>query len=546
MSALGQNKGHVIALDQLYVDAHAPAYKQVKPGDTLYFVAGSRKFIHVVNFEGTSAQPIVMINLGGEVIIDTDHYFGIAIHHCRYIKLTGSGYPGQYYGFKIKRVAQGAGIGIGNLSSDVEVDHISIENTKIGGIYAKTDPDCTANTVRGAFTQYNTVIHHNYIAHTGDEGVYVGSTKYTGQIVNCNGKDTLIMPILLDGVKIYSNIFKYTGWDGIQVSSASKNCQIFDNTVLYDSQLGVDTQMSGIMLGGGSKCDCYNNFISQGKGVGIESHGLGGYRIFNNIILDAGRSYLPNDISKMKFGIFVSDISTQKDSSYYIQHNNIINPKSEGIRFSSILSKNNLIAANIIINPGNFDYYESGNTRFKGKDAYIMFQSETSTATLAGNYLARDATNAGFTSLKMEEPNDFKLVKGSKMIDAISISPKTAILFDFIRLARPSGLKSDIGAFEYDTATSIGELNNEKYGEVKLLQNPAINLLIFRLPEKSYSEIFLKIYNINGEMVLQRRAFEIYHDLPVIQADTSGIASGVYLYTIRTDNHTYSGKFLKW
>lgn len=543
---MGQNKGYIIPLDQLYVDAHDPVYKQVKPGDTLYFVTGSRKFIHVVNFEGTATLPIVMINLGGEVTIDTDHYFGISIHHCRHIKLTGSGYPAQYYGFKIKRVAQGAGIGIGNLSSDVEIDHISIENTKIGGIYAKTDPDCTANTVRGAFTQYNTVIHHNYIAHTGDEGVYVGSTKYTGQNVNCNGKDTLIMPILLDGVKIYSNIFKYTGWDGIQVSSASKNCQIFDNTVLYDSQLGVDTQMSGIMLGGGSKCDCYNNFISQGKGVGIESHGLGGYRIFNNIILDAGRSYLPNDVSRMKFGIFVSDISTQKDSSYYIQHNNIINPKSEGIRFSSIISKNNLIAANIIINPGNFDYYENGNTRFKGKDAYIMFQSEASTATLANNYLARDATNAGFTSLKMEEPNDFKLVKGSKMIDAISISPKTAILFDFIRLARPSGLKADIGAFEYDSTTSTGNPENKEDGEVRLLQNPAINLLIFKLPEKDYSEILLKIYTINGEIVLQRREHDIYTDQTAIQTDTSGFVPGVYLYTIQTKNHSYSGKFLNW
>jgi len=544
--AYSQNKGHVIGIDKLFVDANDPLYKQVQPGDTLYFLAGNRKYINVSNFLGSAAKPIVMINRGGEVIIDTDHYYGITIQNCRYVKFTGTGFPGQFYGFKIKKVTNGAGVSMGYLSSDVEIDHVSIENTLIGGLYAKTDPDCNPNTHRNAFTQYNTLIHDNYIAYTGDEGIYAGSTKYFGQTIKCNGKDTLVMPSLLDGVRIYNNILKYTGWDGIQVSSASKNSQIYNNTVLFDSQLETDSQMSGILIGGGSKCDCYNNFISQGKGVGIESHGLGGYRIFNNIIIDAGRSYQPNDLTKMKFGIFVSDISTQKDSSYSIQHNNIINPKSEGIRFSSIISKNNLIAANIIINPGNYDYYENGNTRFKGKDAYIMFQSTETTATLSSNYKARAATAVGFTSLKMEEPSDFKLIKGSPMIDSISFSPKTAILFDFIRLARPSGLKSDIGAYEYDTATSIGELKADIFGEVRLLQNPSINILIFRLPGIGYSEILLAIYSINGEMVLQRRQFEAFNDFTDIQADTSGIVPGVYLYTLRSNDHTYSGKFLKW
>jgi hypothetical protein len=99
-----------------------------------------------------------MKNFGGDVIIDTDHYYGISIENCRYLKFTGTGNPNQTYGFKIKRVANGAGLGIGELSSDFEIDHISIENCLIGGLYAKTDPDCSLSSIRGNFTQFNTII----------------------------------------------------------------------------------------------------------------------------------------------------------------------------------------------------------------------------------------------------------------------------------------------------------------------------------------------------------------------------------------------------
>ncbi len=541
-----QNKGYVIGVNKLFVDANDPLYKQVQPGDTIYFSAGNRTYINVSNFQGSAAKPIVMINSGGEVTIDTDHYYGITIQNCRHIKFTGTGSPGQFYGFKVKKVTRGAGLSMGYLSSDVEIDHISIENTFIGGIYSKTDPDCSPATARGAFTQFNTVIHDNYIANTGDEGMYVGSTKYFGQTIQCNGKDTLVMPSLLDGVRIFNNVLKYTGWDGIQVSSATKNCQIFDNTILYDSQANADTQMSGILIGGGTRSDCYNNFISQGNGDGIECLGLGGTRIFNNIIIDAGLNYFPNDPAKMKYGIYVADTSVEKDSTFYLMHNNIIRPKSDGIRFSSILSKGSFISSNIILNPGSFDYYEHGNTSFKGNDSYIMFQSKASVATVSNNYTVRDATSAGFESQKMNSPADFKLVKGSPLIDAVDYHPKTAVAFDYSHLLRPSGLKADIGAFEYQSATSVNTLQNEIDPAVILLQNPSANLLMFKLPVGSYSEVDLKLYNIKGEFILRRQHFETSADGAVIEANTSEMGRGIYLYTIRSDRQTYSGKFLKW
>ena len=446
---------YVISTDQIYLNAANPIYKSVKAGDTLYFTGGNKNYLLIKGFRGEPGKPIVMINSGGPIIIDTDFYYGINIQNCQYIKFTGTGVPGLTYGFQVKRVAAGAGMSIGGLSSDFEIDHVSIENTMIGGLYAKTDPECDLAAVRSAFTQYNTVIHDNYIGHAGNEGMYIGSTKFTGQDVVCNGKDTLLLPSLLDGVQVYNNIVEYAGWDGIQVSSAYRNCQIYNNKVLFDSQAAVYAQMSGIIMGGGTKAECFNNFISQGKGDGIECHGLGGCRIFNNIIVDAGRSFLPADPTQMKHGMFFTDVSIEKDSSFYIQNNNIINPKSDGIRFSSVNSKNNVIASNIIINPGSYDYYQNGNTSFKGVNSYVMIQDNATDLKLQNNYFSRNADSVKFVSTTMQSPDDFKLLAGSPLIDRADIDKH--INFDYSGAHRPSGTKSDIGAFEYpsDTTTAV-------------------------------------------------------------------------------------------
>ena len=98
------------------------------------------------------------------------------------------------------------------------------------------------------------------------------------------------------------------------------------------------------------------------------------------------------------------------DSSIYIQNNIIINPKSDGVRFFSVISKNNLIASNVIINPGNFDFYENGNTRFNGNDAYVMIPNLDTDLQLKNNYFRRDITAA------MLDDNYFPLA-GSPLID---------------------------------------------------------------------------------------------------------------------------------
>jgi hypothetical protein len=385
------------------------------------------------------------------------------------------------------------------------------------------------------------VIHDNYIANTGNEGMYIGSTKYFGQNVNCGSKDTLLMPSLLEGVKIYNNIIKYSGWDGIQVSSASKNCKVFNNTVLYDSQSSYVNQMSGIILGGGSKCDCYNNFILGGNGNGIENHGLGGNRIFNNLIVHAGKSYMPDDLSKMKFGIYVSDVSVIADSSFYIYHNTIISPKSDGIRFSSIKSKKNIIASNLIVNPGNFEYYENGNTRFKGNDSYVMFPYTEAEAMLKTNYFSRNIDDIGFIAVNPRISSDFKLTKGSPLIDAAD--DKYSPNFDFFGTKRPYGLHSDIGATEFDNTTLTNQLTTTKKNNRFQINNPVNDCLEITNYTGNVQNISIRIFDLSGN-----QSFELLNTLidnNKLIINTSKLPEGIYIYILESKECNETGKFIK-
>ncbi len=417
-----------------WLDASGSPYNQVKGGDTLQFQGGVRDYIGLKGFKGDPGNPIIITNLNSDVIINTTIGYGISIRGCQYLKVTGTGVPGSNYGFKIDGVNGTLfGLDIGNLSSDIEIDHVSIKNTKASGIVAKTDPDCTGYASRETFTQYNTIIHDCYVGYTVNEGMYIGSTKYS--IGLACGTST-IYPSLLDGVQIYNNIVEYTGWDGIQVSSASNNCNVYNNIVRFDSQAGQDSQMSGIILGNGTKANVYNNYIADGKGDGIDYLGLGDARIFNNIIVNAGLTYNPGNQGLPKHGMFISNQSIEANKSYFIFNNNIINSKSDGIRFASNLNVGNLISNNVIINPG-------------VQNSYVNNYFGVNNVTLTNNYFQPNGSNAGFSSANMHDATDFILVNGSPLIDAGDVNPLVNINFDYFNNVRPQGVKTDIGISEY-------------------------------------------------------------------------------------------------
>jgi hypothetical protein len=518
------------------IDGSGGAYRNVHPGDTIFLKPGNRDKLLIRNFKGTADSPVIFMNYAGIVVISTNDYYGISISNCRYARLTGQGSSSNFYGIQIKKVAAGCGIGVGNMSSDFEIDHVSIENCSTEGIFAKTDPDCLLLSTRDKFTQFNTSIHDNYIFNAGNEGMYIGSSQYSGITLACSGKDTVVLPAVLDGVKIYNNIVKNTGWDAIQLSAAPLHCGIFNNTILNDSQAEIPNQMSGILMGGGSKCDCYNNLISDGKGDGIENHGLGGNRIFNNIIVNAGLTYLPADLTQMKHGIFVSDVSMMPDSSVRIYFNDIIHPKSDGIRFQSVKSKHNLIASNCIINPGNYDVYQQGTTSFSGKDAYVMIPNAGSEVQLKNNFFSRTIADAKIS------PTDFSILPGSPLINQ-GYADNGSLAFDFKYNRRPAGGLYDIGAFEFSGGADT--LLHTFIDKAVLFPNPVHSQLSIRYLSVDNARTTIHIYTIGGVAVLQQDYQPLLPGIQELQFDINRLPCGIYFYSFKNGEAISYGKFVK-
>lgn len=530
---------------QHYVDSTQTYLKNgsnihAEPGDTVYFNGGDWPYIMLENFQGKKDSLITFINNNGQVRIHNTHYFGFNVKNCDYIKIAGNGDTNHLYGIHISQVTQGGGFGFGSLSNHFELSYTEIEHTLLAGIYAKTDPDNTFKSSRDSFLMEDIYIHHNFIHDVGDEGMYLGSTKYFGQPIPYNGGDTTVLPHLLQNVEVAYNTFHDIGWDAIQLSSAAlgKN-SIHDNYILRDSERMSFNQMSGIMVGGGTRADVYNNYIQDGKGSGMVIASLGGQRIYNNVIINAGQGFYPQDPMQMQHGIYVGDISMATDSSLFIFNNTIIHPKSDCIRFTSLKSTDNKIANNVLVDPGNYEFYDSLHTSFTKDDAYIMISDPNIQVDTFANRYSQWVNQLGFLN---PSKNKFALSAQSTLIDQGSSNPLVSISFDHYNKPRPIGQGIDIGAFEFDsTHTNIPVPRNEK-ASFYIFPNPVRQKLYAVIPYTCDSTPSVEIISLKGEK--QKATFTFDRVSSKVTMNTQQLISGVYIVHIITRNHSHSAKFI--
>jgi len=528
-----------LEIDASIDDLISPA---IQPGDTICLMAGMRGALYFKNITGTSEQPVVIINKGGQSIIDSDLAYGLKFVNCQYIKLSGAGDENYEYGIAIQNVSSGYGIGLESKSSDFEIEHLEISNTSVSGIVAKTDPDCTYTAVRDSFTMYNINIHDNYIHHTGNEGMYIGSSMFLGHYISeC---DTVLYPHIIDGVEIYNNRVEYTGWDAIQVGSALNNCNVHDNEIFKDSQAEISYQMSGIMINVGSTCDVYNNKIIDGKGTGIINQGTGGQKFFNNLIVNAGRDYDFEDQSKQQFGIFSKYAYIQKpDSTFHFYNNTIINPKSDGIRIMNSHSEINRIVNNIIINPGAYEFYANlGSTSYEANDAYLHNYLNSSPIYASNNIFQRSAKNQFFADTLTL---DYHLTKESPAANWGFDLTSYGIVFDLDNNPRPFENYMDIGAFELQVLTPIVSIDKGDQN-LKIYPNPAIDYIHLNFFLDKAQKLNISLIGLDGKetRLMQDVLFEQGKNEKTIAL--KAIHSGVYLLVLENDSKRMIQKVQKF
>lgn len=461
---------NLIPLDLQIADG-TQNFAHMQPGDTVYIESGDRSELILRNFSGASGQPIVFIpaDKASPVNITTDASYGISIRNCSSIRLAGLQHDRDAFGIRILDLTNESsmGVSISDRSTHIEVDHLEIGRIGFAGIMAKTQPICgDPSTQRGGFVQENTHLHHCWIYDTGGEGLYIGDTNYQGQLlVDCGW----VYPPLLAGVEIHDNRLERTGWDGIQVSSAISGCRIYDNYLTECSMGQESSQMAGIIIGGGTLAECFNNYIIDNYGTGIQIFGLGGTRVYNNLIVRPGIAYEPDNPDVRAHGIFILDKSETHKSFYGVFSNTIIQPKSDAIRIGSEQDFEVRVFNNLLVDPGSYAVYEHDNTDRTGKDAFVFLGIQQEYFLLSGNAEIRYLPDARF---QHPEADNFRLDVNSPMIDAgRDLQDQPGVNFDMDHKTRPLQNGWDVGAFEYGKASGMAQMPAKKVPAIQVFSS---------------------------------------------------------------------------
>jgi hypothetical protein len=301
-----------------------------KGGDTLKIPAGTYSVIEIDSFGGDPCRDIVVIN-DGQVNVTGSMRFKKDVHH---VKILGNGTPGIKYGFKCKNFAFN------------RANHFTMEWIEAGpnlkdatgkgggvGIYGKQDPYVDQPwTWYPNYVSTKITINNCYVHDVQGEGMYIGHTYPSGD-PDQGGR----IPQRMDSVTISNCIVRRTGWDGIQLSNARNGGRIFGNDVSDFGFDDIDGQRAGIISGGNTNAQVYNNVVTNGTGNGIQFFGYGRMECYGNLISNVGNTLKTTGGEESIYGQpnpTNAPGEVNPKQAMVIHDNKIVNPKDRGaIRF---------------------------------------------------------------------------------------------------------------------------------------------------------------------------------------------------------------------
>ena len=503
---------------------------EVAPGKKVCVQSGLYDNITLTNFEGSPTQPIRFVNCGGQVLVQSSAATStVQVKNSRYVALSGTGDAAYPYGFKINNLNTGGnmGIAVGDLSSDVEIDHVEVAKAGFAGIMAKTDPGCDSATWRSNFTMYNVKVHDNYIHDVGGEGLYIGNSFFgDGMTVTCNGVTKQVYPHLIYGLEIYNNRIERSGAEGLQYGCAP-DAKVHHNW-MKDTGISpfASYQNNGLQVGGGAGGDCYNNTILNASGMGIIVVGhRGNNRLFNNVISQTGGD-----------GIFCDERTGSLPNTYVqLINNTITGCGRDGIRLYNQINSNT-IAHNAITN-----YGTSGPAPSNGYVGKAFAFQQGATATMLNNYTVAAASAAGFAD---PANANFALLPGSPLIDAGANAAQWGVTVAQLDVARPQGAGYDIGAFEFvpqGAREAAGLSAGTTAWEAQAYPLPAQDQVTIRVPEGAYIRE-IEVYSLQGKRI---RNVQLPGTATTHTLTTRDWPTGLYLYMVLTSKGHLQGRLLK-
>jgi hypothetical protein len=268
-------------------------YFPVNPGDTIVISnQHSWNFVRIEEYSGTPSCPITVINEGGQVWLTG----GIQTESCKYFRITGSGHPNVFYGFKMYNPqADNAGVAVSieGKARSIEVERIDVYR-KTYGVWAKQDPKCDVSFNYPNYVMDSIEIHHSRFKNIGQDCIYAGNTDPAGtRTYNCNGQTMQFIPMRMGNVSIHHLLIDSCNRTAIQLSGSDHGVnRIYDNIITNTGYEFNQQQGTGISIGGmTTNCYVYNNSIKNTFLYGILDLGAGNSYITNNIVDSSG--YIP-------------------------------------------------------------------------------------------------------------------------------------------------------------------------------------------------------------------------------------------------------------
>jgi hypothetical protein len=395
-------------------------YKQVKPGDVLCLQAGDRDNLKLINLHGEPGKKIIVRNSNGTTTISGNLYLngGISIYASSFLRLTGTG-VGTQCGALYSTEEQKCGIVVSGIQKgiwisteqeletphDVEIDHVWVSDTsketKTRGIAIHPG---LGQLISGLY------IHHNYVARTLAEGIYMGTEPH-GRPFERLGK--------IENLEVSYNRVEQTGYDGIKVKVAVKNVKVHHN-VIHDTGLSSTPAHQGGIKIAMTDGQFYNNYVENAF-EGIRSNRpldrMTEARYFNNIV-----------VNTRSVGIEAAE------EGALIFNNTVVTCGDSGIVGDA---KTAQVFNNIV-------------TECTGKPVKAKYGQNGTLQKF--NNLVGSIDSIGFVD---PAQGDYHLLQQSKAIDAGKIGPNP-LTYDYDDLQRPQGRGVDIGAFEYQVNIDSG------------------------------------------------------------------------------------------
>ena len=450
--------------------------------------------------------------------------------------------PGNYSGFDLRtNGTQNSRIVFKALNENVIIDNRnSVTNDGInieGANYITVDGFTVINQpragIRIAVSDF-VIIKNNTCSSNARWGIFTGFTN---------------------DILIENNTCTYSGAEhGIYVSNSGDRPIVRNNTCFENNgcgiQLNADVSQGGdgiiknaVIEGNILHDNCYNG------GSAINLDGVQESSIFNNLLYNNHST-----------GIALFQIDGAEGSKNNKVYNNTIDVPSDG-RWAVLVvdgSIGDTIYNNILFNHhsfrGSITFDQSSQQGFYSD--YNLLENRMSNDDGNTNMTLTEWQNLGYdTHSFLVDPEsqifvdntsgNYHLKQNSQPIDIGTNYVASIVSEDLENIPRPQGNGFDIGAYEYQSAANVKEINS--FSDFRLFQNypnpfNPTTKISYQLKEKTF--VNLKVYNLLGKEVSTLRNETEPAGEYNVEFDGIVLPSGIYFYQLNTNNFIQTRKMI--